>query len=315
MHNANLDQPLHDPTRPVMDAPRSQPKKNKLLMALGLGGVLILGGGLLLVYTSKDLLFPQKEAELIPVASSPPLDSFKWESELERVSTLSGIQAKAPLLQHIAVENLILQKAAEAGLIVLPTDFFDQQQQIPEKYFKQKQSFLIEAEKNYTEREAQITGSVIGVFFYNQQMPELPFLEADTIARQLVSTARQNVVSGTWTPDEARKNLAADPIIPKLDFNYKYNTGMSFSAINVSDYSSDPEVIRAIQSLSDGTITQVSEIFRSPGNLEEYGVAYFSKKPKLNGYYFFLVLTDKKDGYYQSFDQWKSSVVQQEDLQ
>lgn len=285
--------------------PQKASNQKKMLI---IGVFFILLGGIL--FSGKFLL--QR------ITGNPAIDSTsqiaqaepKWESEQVRTGSLSGIDDQEVLAFSIALENEILAEASNLGLISLPDDFVARTGKIPESYFQQKQQLLSTVEQEYKKREAKMSGSIIGVFFYNQKMPEIPFDQADAQALKLLENARKMVLSQTWTPQEAMTELKNDPIIPKLDFNYAFNTGTTFNAISVSDFTQDPVMIEAIRSLPKETKTQVSNIYRSPGSADEYNRAYFTNKPELNGMYFFLVLTENTDGFYQSYDRWKSGLTQ-----
>jgi hypothetical protein len=287
---------------------KPKPKNHlKFLFVLGAIGIILILSSLA---WQKYLTTSQLQNQVTnPELSDVAVKSIQWESEEKRLNSISGISASDVLTTQLQQQDIIISEAISIGLISPPDNYFALQEEKSEGFYQLKQSLLQQAKQEYSSKEARITGAIINVFFYNQKMPSIPFTEADTTAKTLLTTTRQNVLDGTLTPVEAIDSLREAPELPNLDFNYAHNTGMEFSNAKVSELFTDPVVISAVQNAASNPDTMISDVFRSPGTLEEFGLRYFSNNSRLNGHYFFIVLTDKTDGFYQSYDSWVDSII------
>jgi hypothetical protein len=280
--------------------------RSKLVLFLGFLGVLLVTSSLiwqLLIAPNQN-----KNQALNPEFSNRAIESIEWESEADRVRVLAGIPNSDILSTQLEQQDLIISEAVALGLISLPDNYARLQDTKTEGFYQLKQALLDEARAEYAKKEAMISGTMVSVFYYNQKMPEIPFSQADQAAKKIAELARQLILSG-MSVAEVKKSIHESPETPLLDFNYANNTLLEFANAKVSELFIDPVVISAIDELATASNNQVSEVFRSPGSAENFGLTYFTNSPRLNGHYFFLILTNKKDGFYQSFDSWTNSII------
>lgn len=251
------------------------------------------------------VLDKEKSEKIIAQVSGDNIYDFQVNDTKNQIGKLS----ENTILESLQKDSLLLQTAQKEGLIKLPSGFFNAEYKKKSSYQEEKNSYLNQIEKEYEKKAAKITGHFITVFFYNQKMPTLPFEEADKTALDIIEEARNKVVSKEWTPETAILELSKNKKISLLDFNYLFNTGIGFKDSIVYQVISQQSVTGVIKQIPDGKGFFVSEVYRFPGEKTKYDRAFFEKNPNVNGYYMFLVITNKTDGYYESFNDWKESIV------
>lgn len=231
-----------------------------------------------------------------------------YDFQVEDIEKQTKIKDANTITASLIKESLIFQQAEKEKLIALPTYFFTQEYKQSRNYSQDKNRLLRQIKEAYQKKSAWISGGIVTVFFYNQKFASIPFDQADMVAYQYISETKDKILSKEWTTDQAIAALTKKDQMALLDFNYLNNTGLIFNKEIIYDTFKDPEYISVVKSFSTGSEFQVSNIYRSPGTKEQYGMDFFEKNPDTNGFYYFIVKTDKGDGYYESFDDWKSKL-------
>jgi hypothetical protein len=252
-------------------------------------------------------LLKQPKETIIATIKKDSIYAFQVQDIKKQINQLD----ENVILASLKSDSLLLQEAEKENLLKLPADFFTKEYKQSSSYIEDKDHFLLRLEAEYESRSAQIEGGIITVFFYNQKFSSLPFDQADQKAYELVSEAREKILSKEWTISQAIDELTKKKDMPLLDFNYLYNTGFVIPKTAVYRVFRDKEIINEIKSFKDGVGFQVGSIQRSPGDKTTYGKQYFIQHPDANGYYYFFVITNKNDGYYESFNDWKIKIMNQ----
>ncbi len=274
MQNANLAQPAHDPTRSVMDSPRSQSTKNRLLVVLGLGGVLVLGLGVLLwsrqqtpretAVQPTTLIKPAAPQEkVIAKVGEESIYASDLGMELTyypAVTEVEGQPVKEYLLDKIVLDSILLQELADPSLLDQTTynsptkDYLKRTKLTQELRAKQEASLLATAPGQ--------EGTLLSIWFYNERFPKYTRDEAKSIAQKKITSVHEQLKSGAINVEKAIASIKDDASLRDLDFNYQGNASLQFKVVdrqNSTLSNISPSLLQEVLSLPGGGITKIYE--------------------------------------------------------
>lgn len=199
------------------------------------------------------------------------------------------------IVNYLIDQSVLLQEGASQGWVTLTDNIFnnldkDQDQRLTE----------VEKIKKFVEaKEKVVTFSLISIWCQNVEPPEIPLVEARTLAQEKINSLHQKILDGEISLEQAGEIIKNDTALIKLDKNYKNNAYQRYENYKLADISSRADSSEFFAQLND--------------QLEKLGVGRTSKvihiMPQLTSEevlreeYFFIVNLEKQSGDL-SFEQW-----------
>jgi len=202
-------------------------------------------------------------------------------------------EIKEKALNQIIRKSLLLQAAADEGLITLNEKVFNSL----DKVYRERNILLNSIEEKVNTKYVNwVKGEMISIWFHNIYEPKMGLETARQVTRSKIEAIYNDLKSGKYANlEEAAEAIKNDPALALIDPSYKGNAYIPFEVKQGEEFFIDPKVQEQVFQLP---LNQLSPILvgqdQSPGG-EFYDCNFIVMK----------VLERKMRGY-ESFEDWFS---------
>lgn len=198
------------------------------------------------------------------------------------------------LLARYITQSIILQKAADDGLISLDPSFFNSRR----KDYQKRNEQVSKVKTLVEEKSVVIEGEFIAIWFDNVEAGSLGYYKAKEIAYAKIKQIYERVKNGQLTCKQAGEMIKADSSLEKIDPAYQANAYINFKHTVGEQISFNKKFSDLIWNLQEG---ELSELYLAKDYTQDYGY--------VPAVYMFGVVNDHKEAQYTSFNEWYQSAA------
>lgn len=213
------------------------------------------------------------------------------DTEISFAPPQKNIDIKKQLLKKLINDSIILQGAADDKFITLDESVFNS---VNKDYMK-RIAKVREAENKLNAQVSNIKGTVITIWFYNNEyIGPLGYEKSKSLAYQKILKIYNDIKSGKINIKQAVEAIHNDDSLSQLDSAYKTNASINFNLQNGEGATFDDNFNKAIWKLDKG---ELSDIYALVDENTELG--------KVEVLYAFAQVSDKiNKGKVSGFDNW-----------
>lgn len=223
-----------------------------------------------LILPGQEVLMEVGEEKIYQKDYDRKYESYPYKDE-------EGLEER--LMSLLEEESVVLQGAAEEGLIELESEFFNS----PNKDYALRREKVEEAEALVQQNVVSfIAGERVEMWSYNTIAPEIGYEEAREIVEEKIIDLHERVVSGELTMEEAAKIVQKDNELEKIDINYQGNAYGTFAGTKEDPLTVNESIDEILWELDEG---EISDIYAVEGKSFEgdtvilfYGFAQVTEK-------------------------------------
>lgn len=261
--NMNPDLPtpqVSQPNSPAQPPTTFLSKRNILILLMSL--VLIIGGvWVFLKLNSKPTppapLKPSQEAvkpdKVIAKVGAESIYQLDLDIELAYYPANRRESHKKYLLDKIITDSIILQAGEAEKLIQLDATTFNS---LHKEYLK-RIALVEEVKKKVTEQEDGISGTVITMYFANNEIGSLGYEKSKEIVKNKITKLHDEVVSKKITVQQAAKIIQNDSSLAQIDKAYKTNAFFDFKVERNEAITRDTAFNNALHQLKEGAVSDL----------------------------------------------------------
>lgn len=310
-----MDTPVQPPVPPSSNTPVPTQRwhitftKRKLWMGIGIGMFLILGISGFFLWQSMTKT-PEKNTTGKPIETKKPDtaiakvgDEYIYQKDLNTEIANYPMPVddavRKRLLEKIVKDSIILQAAKKENLTKLDPAVYNS----PNKNYAKRVADIQSVEKNIDGKVAQISGSMITVWFYNTYPAKIGLVEGKKEALKRITALHKRVASKEITMQEAANLIRTDPSYEDIDFGYTNNALITFSQNKGERISVNVDFDKLIWKTKPGEVTPIflaKDIVPTTMKTEEafYAFAQVDKKIDTSSTKDFATwYTDQKNNY------------------
>lgn len=279
----------------------------KLLLPVGIGIVLVLVIIFALNYFNvislQEIFYPGSSSRhaavdkdnystrIIVKAGIEDIYQKDLDTEISYAPPQKNIDMKKELLKKLINDSIILQGAADDKLIMLDETVFNS----VNKDYTKRIAKVREAENKVNAQTSSIRGTVITIWFYNNEyIGPLGYEKSKELAYQKISKLHSDVKARKKTIQEAAEIIRNDSTLSQLDAAYKTNASFYFNLQSGEGATFDDNFNAVIWKLGKG---ELSDIYALVDKDTELG--------KVEVLYAFAQVSDRvAQGKVSSFDDW-----------
>jgi hypothetical protein len=215
--------------------------------------------------------------------------------EMAYLPSLKNVDKKKLLLEKITKDSIILQAAQAENLIYLDTSVYNS----PQKDYMKRINLIKEIKKKIEDKKDSISGSVIAIWFYDNEPAMIGYAKGKAIAHAKITKLHSDVVEKRITMEQAAAKIREDESLAQLDIAYKSNAFLQFRRGPYEKIVFDPDFDNVIKTLQPG---QVSDIFLAKTFTREN---HRRTNTKIDAVYLFAQVTTKTTAANNpGFDDW-----------
>lgn len=243
----------------------------------------------------KETYTPQKpvpvKEEVITKIGEEKIYGNDIIQESETYATPVDAETQKKIIEKIKTDSIILQAAADQGLIELSDDVFNNK----EKNYKKRRALIEKARETVKQKANYLKGVVISIWFVNDYVGPLGYEQAKKIAQEKIEEVYTAVKNGDMTIYQAGQQLKNDKTLAEIDEAYELNVMYEFDTHENKSITVSEEFDAALWKLEPGDI---SEIHTLKDTLLETG-------EEVEAIYAFGMVTEKQDdGAISNFSDW-----------
>lgn len=179
-------------------------------------------------------------------------------------------------------ESIALQAGAKAGVITLGDSFYNARN----KDFEQRSSRYVAVQEGIRQRTARISGSVLTLWFFNNnQAGSAGYEQGKRIAQQKMTDLQSRVSKRELTMEEAAAELKQDTSLERLDVVWQQNAIFTFEDVGPDEQITFDETFNnAIRAVPVGGVTNLTLLsVDSNGTQREALYTFAQVNAKTNG--------------------------------
>ena len=240
--------------------------------------------------------------DIIAKVGSEYLYQKDLETELSYGPPNVTDEIKKQLTAKIIKDSIILQEAEKEGLVKLDNTVFNS----PTKDYLKRIGLVASIRKKIEDKRALTSGSVISLWFYNNQPASIGYDKGKQIAYDTITQLHDAVAAKQLTMQQAAEQIKNNSSLYQLDKAYKTNAIMEFTSTPQDKITINPEFNTIIRNLNVG---DVSPVFLAQD--KELNTEGIPTGKKIDAVYMFAQVTDKKSGAsYATFEDWYNGIKQ-----
>jgi hypothetical protein len=233
---------------------------------------------------------PQSD-DVIAVVGEENIYRIDLENQRNLYAGDSSAIPDSEVLNAIAQDSVILQGGQADGLIKLDDTFYNS----PNKNYITRLKQVTAIREAVESRSGNLKGSVLSIWFANDEPPALGYEQAKVFAREKITALHEQVKSGRITMDQAAQQIKNDTSLAQIDSAYKVNAIIRFDAFQGEPITISKELDKALWNSNVNQVTDVMMVKATPTYMTQ----------QIDALYMFGQVTEKKsNGKYQNFDLW-----------
>jgi hypothetical protein len=249
--------------------------------------LIIIGIGIYYAYRT----FNNPENKIIATIGAEKIYQKDYDLETKYITSTTK-DASQLIKDRLTEDSVALQAAQAAQLITLDPSIYDSSSK---DYVKRRQ--VVENVKNLIDQKVDtLEGTMLGVWFLNNRVGPLGYLESKKIANAKITKLYTQVKSGQMTIQQAGQAIKDDSTLIQIDPAYKVNAIVNFKVRKEEKLTTDDKFNELLWTLPVGGLTQIttlkSQDFGNGGTMVE-------------AYYVFAQITAKQsNGVTAGYDTW-----------
>lgn len=182
------------------------------------------------------------------------------------------------ILEKIVSDSVILQGGKEDGFVTLDESVFNS----PNKDYTKRVKLVDDIKAHIDLQAEHIEGSVISIWYRNDEIGPLGIEKAKEIAYQKITALHKDVLINKKTMDQAAEAIKIDSSLAQVDRAYVVNAQFKFNKKKGEEISFDKEFSDKIWRLEEGQVSDVYLIKNVDSDTKEkYDAVYsFAKVDK-----------------------------------
>lgn len=213
------------------------------------------------------------------------------DTELSYTQTLAGVDTKKIIMDKLISDSIVLQAAAAEGLITLDASVYNS----TTKDYMNRINLVETAKKEVSSRADQIQGTVITIWFFNNEyVGPRGYEKSKRVAFEKIQELYTRLTSQTITLKELIETIKNDTSLAELDKAYKTNASFDFTVTKNKTISFDKNFDAMIWAVEPGQFSKISVLKDMSVDID----------PSKEVAYAFAYVSHKKTGGEQNFEDW-----------
>ncbi len=207
---------------------------------------------------------PQPD-DIVAIVGEETIYRIDLENQRSLYAGDSSAIPDAEVLNAIAQDSVILQGGQADGLIRLDETFYNS----PNKNYITRLKQVSTIREAVETRSGTLKGSVISIWFANDEPPALGYEQAKVFARKKITALHEQVRSGRLTIDQAAQQIKNDTSLAQIDAAYKVNAIIRFDAFQGEPITISEELDRELWNSNVNDVTDVILVKATPTYMTE----------------------------------------------